>query len=157
MSLTSYRAAPSRVNSRCVSNQWPGEGQADLFAREQLRFRQGRIGGKLVRAVERERLLDQVRQQLRKEDGRRSRLPEEESQRARTWVHLIEPDLARALVRHKVDPRRAGTAHRLEAFGGPVAQLGFRLPGQARVDVARQRQHPFAMLARRLLATNFAL
>src|SRR5436853_4387162 len=117
MSLTSYRAAPSRVNSRCVSNQWPGEGQADLFAREQPGFGQRGIGRKLVRAVKGEGLVDQVGQKLREEDGRRSRFPEEEAQRARARVHLIEPDLAGALVRQKIDPRRAGAAPRLEAFG----------------------------------------
>src|SRR5947209_4619146 len=113
MSLTSYRAAPSRVNSTCVSNQWPGEGQADLFAREQLGLRQRGIGRQLVRAMQRESLVDQVRQKLREEDRHGGRFPEEEAQRARTRVHLIEPDLTRALVRQKVDPRRAGTAHRL--------------------------------------------
>src|SRR5438477_5614700 len=98
MSLTSYRAAPSRVNWRCVSNQWPGEGQADLFSLEQPCLGQGRVGRKLVCAMQRKSLLDQVGQELGKEDGRGRRFPEEEAERARARVHLVEPDLAGAFV-----------------------------------------------------------
>src|SRR3954469_16778533 len=95
-----------------------------LFSREQPCFGERRVGRQLVCAMEREGLVNQMRQKLREKDGRGGRLPEEEAERARTRVHLVEPDLSGALVREKVDPRRAGTADRLEAFGGPIAQTG---------------------------------
>src|SRR5438270_9897768 len=92
-----------------------------LFSLEQPGLGQRRVGRELIRAMQRESLVDQMGQQLREEDRRWSGFPEEEAQRARTRVHLVEPDLARALVRQEIDPRRAGAARRLEAFGGPIA------------------------------------